>query len=154
MNLLHQRGRKHFLLCKGGKILTNQVGNGGYAALSEQLFQFGNIQRILRCVVGTELVSFQNQFAAADIVAQRCRSLIELGGSCLRCEVTCYVTHSVSWHTAAAQREAMEQRWATISGVRLPSSQARQKCISCRRKWNTWAGAFSHRSSVARLRNA
>lgn len=45
-----------------------------------------------------------------DIVAQRCRSLIELGGSCLRCEVTCYVTHSVSWHTAAAQREAMEQR--------------------------------------------
>ena len=45
-----------------------------------------------------------------DIVAQRCRSLIELGGNCLRCEVTCYVTHSVSWHTAAAQREAMEQR--------------------------------------------
>ena len=45
-----------------------------------------------------------------DIVAQRCRSLIELGGSCLRCEVTCYVTHSVSWHTAATQREAMEQR--------------------------------------------
>ena len=68
MNLLHQRGRKHFLLCKGGKILTNQVGNGGYAALSEQLFQFGNIQRILRCVVGTELVSFQNQFAAAGNV--------------------------------------------------------------------------------------
>lgn len=68
VNLLHQRGRKHFLLCKGGKILTNQVGNGGYAALSEQLFQFGNIQRILRCVVGTELVSFQNQFAAAGNV--------------------------------------------------------------------------------------
>ncbi len=28
----------------------------------------------------------------------------------MRCEVTCHVTHSVSWHTAAAQREAMEQR--------------------------------------------
>ena len=43
VNLLHQRGRKHFLLRKGGKILTNQVGDGGYAALSEQLFQFGNM---------------------------------------------------------------------------------------------------------------
>ena len=155
VNLLHQRGRKHFLLCKGGKILTNQVGNGGYAALSEQLFQFGNIQRILRCVVGTELVSFQNQFAAAgNVLAVALLHGFALGG----CGVPGNAVGHIAGYFAPQAAAAKLDQAAAALGYNIrrqaPSSQARQKCISCRRKWNTWAGAFSHRSSVARLRNA